>query len=327
LKLSVLAEKLSAALIGDPSIDVTSISPLSSAKEGDLTFLLDKAFIQKALESPAKVFVVFAQQEGLDNQLIVSHPKKALAQTIDLFFPQFTSFSKDSFTIHPSSYIHPTAVIEEDVYVGPFCSIGAYSHIKKGSVLHSHVALGTHCSVGETCILHPHTTLYDHVTLGHNVILHAGACVGSDGFGYYQEKGTSYKIQQVGHVIIEDDCEIGANSTIDRGCLGATVIGKGTKIDNLVQIAHNVTVGDHCIITSQVGLVGSAVLGHHVTIGGQSGVDAVTVGDFSMIAARSGVTKDVSPKSIVSGYPAWPHHLELKKEAKIRQLVRKKTPL
>ncbi len=191
LKLSQISDSLSAVLYGNPDCDVSGISPLSTAKKGELTFLLDKKFITEAINSSCDAFVTFKHIPELSNQIVVSHPKKALAQVIDLFFPEFSSYSFENAAISPSAVIHPSAIIESDVAIGPFSHIGAFTHIQSGATIGSHVSIGAHCVVGKSSRIHPHVSLYDHIILEDNVIIHSGSVIGSDGFGYYQDKGVS----------------------------------------------------------------------------------------------------------------------------------------
>lgn len=319
MKLGDIASALQANLQGDPSLEVCRLSPLDHAQPGDLTFILDAKHIAKAQQSQAIAFVTFKLIEGLTHQLVVSDHKRALAQTISLFFPNFHSFDPPS-EISEKADIHPTAQLAAGVKVGPFAVIGEASIIGENTIISSHAIVGSGCKIGKESRLHPHSVLYNGVSLGDRVIIHSGAVLGRDGFGYYLDQGKWTHIDQIGTVEIGNDVEIGANTSIDRGCLGATIIESGCKIDNLVQIAHNCKIGHDSLITSQVGMVGSATIGHHVVIGGQAGINGVNVGSQTQIAAKSGVTKDILPGSIVSGYPAWDHQQELKKEAFIRTL-------
>ncbi len=323
MKLQTLSDALHANLQGDPSLEIFSVSPLSEAKAGDLTFCLEAKFIQTAIASPAAAIVTFRELPGVAHQLIVPDSKKALSHTLQLFFPEYSTTSLSP-GISPLASIDPSARLGTQVSIGAFAVIGPRCIIGDGTQILPHAVLGADCEIGAGCCIHSHATLYDRVVVGDHVILHAGAVIGREGFGYYLEAGTWQHVPQVGRVVLGNHVEIGANSSIDRGCIGDTIISEGTKIDNLVQIAHNVSVGPHCLIVSQVGLVGSARLESYVVIGGQAGVDAVTVGAGTQVAAKSGVTRDIPPKSIVSGFPAQSHRDELKKEAFIRKLM--KTP-
>ncbi len=320
MKLEDLALALHADLQGETSLEVFHISPLTSAQAGDLTFVLEKKFIPMALISPATAFVTFESIPGLANQIVVPHPKKALTQTIALFFPDAVSLTPPPHS--HTAIIHPSAVVSPSAVIGPFAVIGDQVVIGDHTIIHSHVVIGSRCTIGRDCVIHPHVTLYNDITVHDRVVIHAGAVIGADGFGYYLDKGRWCKVPQVGGVDIQSDVEIGANTGIDRGCIGNTTIGTGTKIDNSVQIGHNDIIGNHCMIAAQVGLVGSCELQDYVVMGGQAGANAVVIGSGSQIAAKAGVTKDCPPKSIWSGFPAWDHRDDLKKEILVRKLVK-----
>ena len=309
MKLSALATEIGGTLIGDPDFTIIGVKALADAKEGDLTFFLDKKFKTSAEQSPASACISIAELKNIPNQILITNAKDALAKTLRFYAPHFESFTPD--------YISSPTF--EHVHMGPNCLIGSHTKIGPNTRLFGNITIGIHCQIGEGCTLHPNVVLYNNTIIGNNVTIHAGTVIGADGFGYFQQKGIHEKVPQIGRVIIGDNVEIGANSSIDRGCIGDTVIGKGTKIDNLVQIGHNASIGDHCILVSQTGISGSAKLGHHVICGGQSAISAITVGNCTMIAAKSGVTKNVSENTVISGFPAWDHKKETKKEAWLRQ--------
>jgi UDP-3-O-[3-hydroxymyristoyl] glucosamine N-acyltransferase len=321
LILKELAEKLNAHLEGDGSLKVGSIAPLKEAKAGDLTFVLEKKFIKHAQKSPASAFITGEKIPNLVNQVIVKNPKSALADVISLLFPNFQPYFIQA-GISPKADIHPSAKIAKDVAIGPFAVIGEGASIGEGTQIAAHVVIGKNVSIGARCRLYPQVTVYNDVTIGDAVHIHAGTAVGSEGFGYYLHNDQWHHINQVGGVTIGNEVEIGANTCIDRGCLDHTKIENGVKIDNLVQIAHNAYIGEHCLIAGQSGVLGSAHLEHHVVLAGQSGVGHVRVGAGTQIAARAAVSNDTEPQSILSGNPAWPHMEELKKEAFIRKLYK-----
>ena len=214
----------------------------------------------------------------------------------------------------------------EDVRIGEGTSIGPLVVIGDNVTIGDHVAIGALTTIGDdtiigdACCIHSQVSIKNKVRIGNHVILHTGSVIGSEGFGFYRENGRHEKMPQIGTVIIHDNVEIGANTTIDRGTIGPTIIGEGTKIDNLVQIAHNVRVGRHCIICAQTGLSGSTTIGDNVMLGGQSGVgDHISVGDNVVVGARGGVISDLPSQSYVSGYPAGPHREKMKVEAAIRR--------
>jgi UDP-3-O-[3-hydroxymyristoyl] glucosamine N-acyltransferase len=210
--------------------------------------------------------------------------------------------------IHPTAVIAPTAKLNpQAVHVGPHVVVEDGAQIGDGSVLHAGSYIGHHVHLGEGCVLHPHAIVKDYCTLGKRVIIHSGAVIGSDGFGYEFVQGRHMKVDQVGIVEVGDDVEIGSCSCIDRARFGSTSIGSGTKIDNLVQVAHNVTTGAHCILVAQVGVSGSTKLGNYVIMGGQSGAAGhLKIGDQVTVLGRSGVTKDLPAKGHYTGFPARP---------------------
>jgi UDP-3-O-[3-hydroxymyristoyl] glucosamine N-acyltransferase len=246
-------------------------------------------------------------------------PRLAFAQALEAFAP-------------PAARrigIHPTAVIGADCDFGAGVSIGPYAVIGDCARLGAGVEVGALTSLGDDVVLgdgtrvHPGAVIYSRVTVGARVIIHAGAVIGSDGFGYIREQGALYKVPQIGTVVIEDDVEIGANVAIDRATTGATLVGRGTKIDNLVQIAHNTRIGQDCIVVAQVGISGSCRLGDRVVLAGQVGlVDHVAVGDDASVCAQAGVTSDIPAGTRVSGMPARPHRDQMKLQAALQRLPR-----
>ena len=218
--------------------------------------------------------------------------------------------------VHPSAVVEPGASVAPSAAVGPCAVVGECTVVGEGSQVDAGCVLGRNCVVGRDCHLFPRVVLYDDTRLGDRVILHSGVVLGSDGFGYAQEAGRHIKIPQVGRVVVEDDVEIGANSTVDRGALDETRIGAGSKIDNLVMVAHNVKLGPHCILVAQSGISGSTCLGHHVILAGQSGaVGHIRIGDGARVGAKSAVTHDLPDGAFVTGYPAQDHRRWLKERA------------
>ena len=304
MKLQDVAAALGGTLFGDPERDVVRIAALSQATEDTLTFVLSDASLEFLSQRSVTMAITYKELPGIPHQIVVKNPRKAMGQTISLFHP--TEFVP---LISPFAIIDPSAIL------------GSPTHIREG------VSIGANVSIGSHCMIYPNVTIYANCVIGDNVIIHAGSVIGSDGFGFYSEKGQWGKIPHIGRVVIGDDVEIGANVTIDRGVLEDTMIGKGTKIDNLCQIAHNTRIGNDCAVAGQAGTVGHSVVGNRVQIGGQAGISAVTVGDDSIIAARSGVTRNIASRSMVSGFPAGDHFKELKKDAWIRQQFRKRKDL
>jgi len=317
-RLSDIAAYLGAAVVGDATVEIRDIKGLDEAGEGDLTFLANPKYRKKIATTGASAILVHQPVEGVSkNFLIVKDPYGALARLLTLFYPE----ERDLQGVSPDAFIDPEATVEEGatVYAGAFVGKGA--KIGKGTVLYPGVYIGPAAVIGQDSILYPSVTVYRRCLVGNRVILHAGVVVGSDGFGFANPGLENRKIPQVGIVQIDDDVEIQANTTIDRGTLGKTWIQRGTKIDNLVQIAHNVVIGENSIIVSQVGISGSTQLGKRVIIGGQAGlVGHIRVGDNVMIAARAGINKDIPPSRIMSGAPAIPHQEWLRLNAHILRL-------
>jgi UDP-3-O-[3-hydroxymyristoyl] glucosamine N-acyltransferase len=251
--------------------------------------------------------------------VIVKNPQLAFAKILEVIEKDR---SKDCVPgIHSTAIIAPTATLGKDVSIGPYVVIEAGAAIGDRTRVDAHTYIGSRTVIGNDCLVYPRVTIRENVVIGNRVIVHSGTVIGSDGFGFAAGETGPYKIPQIGSVELGDDVEIGANVTIDRATTGRTKIGRGTKIDNLVQIAHNVQIGEHCIIVAQVGISGSTHFGNFVTIGGQAGtVGHITVGDGATIAARSGVIGDIAPRETVSGYPARPHREAMKLQALIHRL-------
>lgn len=313
MKLSELAAYVNGDVRGNGSIEITGIKAINEAGPGEITFLSHNRYKKMLTHSKASAVIAKELIEGLPiAHVIVNNPQYAFAKALEIFYqkPEPTrSISKNAYISH-EAYIEEGVTIFDRVYVSDHC------HIASGVVLYPGVYLGHGASIGQGSIIHPNVVIRENITIGKNVIIHAGTVIGSDGFGYVFEKGEHYKIPQVGGVIVEDNVEIGANVTIDRSTLGNTIIGAGTKIDNLVQIAHNVRIGQKCIIVAQTGISGSSVLGNGVVLAGQVGVvDHVSLADGVMVGAKSGVAGDIKEAGGYSGIPAIPHKLWLKAQA------------
>ncbi len=299
-----IAQQLGGEVVGDPATRLSGFSPATNAKAGDLTFAENETFFQKAEQSAAVAILVDGPFQS-DKKTVIRVPNAriAFAKVLPIFFPE----AKFAAGIHASAVIAPTAVVDPSAHIGPHCTIADGVKIGPRTALVASVFVGSGSTVGEDCVLQPNITLYSKTQIGNRVRIHAGTVVGSDGFGYVLDQGLHRKVPQVGHVVIHDDVEIGANVTIDRGALGPTTIGRGTKIDNLVQIAHNVTIGDHCLLISQVGVAGSTKMGNYVTLAGQVGVAGhLKIGSKAVISAQSGVMHDVPEGEKWFGTPAQP---------------------
>ncbi len=302
--LGELARLVGGELAGDPGTSIRGLAPLDRAEPGDLSFVTGPRHRAAAIQSRASAFLAPPDLPLPGRAVIrVAEPLVAVARLLRVFHPEPS----------PPAGIHPTAVVAEsarvarDAAVMAYVVVGPESVVASGAVLHPHVVLGPRCRVGEGSVLHAHVVLREDVDVGQRVTIHAGAVLGADGFGYVFDGTRHQKIPQVGRVVIEDDVEIGANVAIDRATLGDTVIGHGTKIDNLVQIGHNTLVGADSIIVAQTGISGSCRIGSRVVLAGQVGVaDHVTVGDDARVGAQSGLHRDVPPGTQVLGTPALP---------------------
>ncbi len=308
-----IALLVGACLQGDPTVGLTGVAPLERATGSDLSFLSNPKYHEAALASRAGA-ILASSAGGLPGRtvLVCANPYAAFARVLQAFHPP----RRRAPGVHPSAVVEPGASLAPSATVGPCAVVGEGTTLGEGSQVDAGCVLGRNCKVGRDCHLFPRVVLYDDTELGDRVILHSGVVLGSDGFGYAQENGRHLKIPQVGRVVVEDDVEIGANSTVDRGALDETRIGAGSKIDNLVMVAHNVRVGAHCLLVAQSGISGSTRLGHHVTIAGQSGaVGHIRIGDGVRVGAKSAVTHDLPDGAFVTGHPAQDHRAWLKERA------------
>ena len=313
-----LARELQGEVAGDGSVVLTGFAPAVTAKAGDLTFAENETFFAKAEESAAAAILVDGPFASARKVLIrVRNARIAFARVVPLFFPE-KIFPAG---VHSTAVIAPSAQIDATAHVGPFCHLGEKVQIGARAVLQGGNHLGENCVVGADTKLFPGVILYPLTQVGQRVRIHAGAVIGSDGFGYVFDAGIHRKVPQVGLVIIQDDVEIGANVTIDRGALGPTLIGRGTKIDNLAQIAHNVTIGEHCLVVAQVGVAGSTTIGHHTTLAGQVGIAGhLKIGDQVIVAAQSGVMHDIPNGGKWLGAPAQPDRQAKRQIIALQQL-------
>lgn len=301
---SEIADRVQGQVIGDPLISLTGFAPAGNAKPGDLTFAENEIYFARAEQSAAAAILVDGNFASSQKVLIrVPNARVAFAKVLPLFFPE-TEFPGG---IHPSAIVAASARIDSSAYIGPLCIIGEEVRIGARAVLHGFNYIDANCQIGEESHLFPNVTLYARTQIAQRVRIHAGTVIGSDGFGYVLDAGVHRKVPQIGFVMIHDDVEIGANVTIDRGALGPTVIGRGTKIDNLVQIAHNVIIGENSLVVAQTGIAGSTKLGHYVTLAGQVGVAGhLKIGSRSVVAAQSGVMRDIGEGEKWFGSPAQP---------------------
>lgn len=297
-----LAEHLGSPFEGDGDVVVRGAASLEEAGPGDLVYLKDRKHASLLENTKASAAIIPENLEFSRIPVIKSsRPRLSFIAVLEMFFSPF----KPPPGIHPQADIADSARLGIDVSIGAFAVVGEDAVIGDGSVIFPLVSIYPGVEIGRECILHSQTVLREGVRIGDHVIVHGGVVIGTDGFGYVRnEDGSHRKIPQKGGVIIEDDVEVGANCTIDRATLGNTIVGKGTKIDNLVQIGHNVSVGRHTILISQVGIAGSSSIGNNAILSGQVGIaDHVHVGDRVVIAAKSGVTKDIPSDSMTAGIP------------------------
>ena len=286
--------------------EISGLASLDDANPGDLAFFANPRYLRSLRKSRATAALVphgFAE-EVPPIRIWVDDPGAAFSTLLPTFVPPSVTRAPG---VHPSAVIHPEAQVGEGVFIGPCVVIESGAKVGARSVIDAHSYIGHWAQVGEDCHLFPRVTLRERCTLANRVILHSGVVVGADGFGYELRDGVHEKIPQTGIVQIEDDVEIGANSTIDRARFGRTWIRKGTKIDNLVQIGHNVTIGEHCILCAQVGISGSTRLGNYVTLAGKVGLAGhIELGDQVIFGAMSAIAKNVPANSIMFGAPARP---------------------
>jgi UDP-3-O-[3-hydroxymyristoyl] glucosamine N-acyltransferase len=315
---SQIAEKLLGEVLGDGAATLTGFAPADSAKPGDLTFAEKDAYLAAAEQSQATAILVPGNFTSATKTLIrVPNARVAVGKLLPLFFPP----DEHAPGVDPGAHIAASAQIDPTAHIGPNCVIGARVKIGARSVLLGGNHIGRDCRLGDDVCLHPNVVIYPQCQIGHRVSIHAGTVIGSDGYGYVFDEGRHRKMLQVGNVIIQDDVEIGANSAIDRGALGSTLIGQGTKIDNLVHIAHNVVIGKNCLVMGQVGFAGSTRLGDYCVIASQSGIAGhLKIGHQAMVGAKSGVMRDIPDKGTVLGIPALPDKQTKRQVIALQQL-------
>ncbi len=313
-----LAERLGATLRGEPGVEIHSVASLETAGPGQVAFLVNPRY-RSHLRSTRASAVILAPEDAVEGVacLVTSNPYLAFARAVEILH------GKD----HPrrgvevGSRVHPGARVADGATVMAGACVEEGAEVGAGSVLYPGAYVGPGARVGRDCVLHPNVVVREGCVLGERVILQPGAVVGSDGFGYARDGARAVKIPQVGIAVLEDDVEVGACSAIDRAALGETRVGRGTKIDNLVQVGHNVVVGEDCVLVAQVGVSGSTRLGRGVVLAGQVGVVGhVTVGDGTTVGAQSGVASDLPAGCTVSGSPAFEHGEWLRVQTALRRL-------
>ncbi|MBM3250248.1 MAG: UDP-3-O-(3-hydroxymyristoyl)glucosamine N-acyltransferase [Candidatus Omnitrophica bacterium] len=304
--LKEIARLIDGEVLGDDATLINGVAGIKEAVRGEITFVANPKYLPLIENTRASCVIVGRDCDTPKRPVIrVENPSLAFAKTVSMFSPGETT--------HPRG-IHPAAIVGKDVTLGKNVSLGPYVVVEDGvkigdnTTIYPGSFIGHHTAIGKDCLIYANVSIRERITIGERVIIHSGTVIGSDGFGFATIEGLHHKIPQIGTVEIGDDVEIGANVTIDRARFEKTVVGGGTKIDNLVQVAHNVVIGENSIIVAQAGISGSTVIGNSVTIAGQAGlVGHIRIGDGAVLAAQAGVTKSVPAHTMVSGYPARPH--------------------
>jgi UDP-3-O-[3-hydroxymyristoyl] glucosamine N-acyltransferase len=302
VKLRELAARLGCELRGDGEVEVAGVAGIDQAGPGDLTFLANPRYASRLADTRASAVILAPGHEAAVACLVTDQPYLAFARAVAILCPR----PRPVPGMHPSARVDPTAVLGPDVHVGALAVVGPGVRVGARSTIHPHVVLYEGVEVGEDCVLHSGVHVRERCRLGNRVVVQNGAVIGGDGFGFARDQGGRYhKFPQVGVVVIEDDVEIGALTAVDRAALGETRIGRGTKLDNLVQVGHSVTIGEDSVLAGQVGIAGSTRIGSRVTLAGQVGVAGhLTIGDGAIATAQSGIPSSVEKGAVVSGYPA-----------------------
>jgi UDP-3-O-[3-hydroxymyristoyl] glucosamine N-acyltransferase len=314
-----IAKHIHGKVFGNGDIEIKSLSGIKEAQPGDITFVANSKYFPLVEKTKASAIICPEHFTAEGHTLIqTGNPSLSFAKVVPLFMEEPPPPARG---IHPTAIIGPDVVLGNDVSVGPYTVIEREAHIGARTVIGSQCFIGYRASVGQDSLIYPNVSIRERVAIGSRVIVHCGTVIGSDGFGFVNIEGRHEKIPQVGTVEVCDDVEIGANVTIDRARFDKTVIGAGTKIDNLVQIAHNVRIGEHCLIVAQVGISGSDIIEDRVVLAGQAGLAGhLTVGEGAIVAAQAGVVSSIPPHTMVSGYPAKPHQTAKRINAHIQRL-------
>lgn len=317
--LEAVARAIDGTVVGDGSVEITGVAGIREAREGELTFLANPRYEPYLELTQASAVIVSENHRNIGKPLIENpNPYLAFLKAVRLFAGEK---ERPRPGVHPTAVVSPGAVVPADAYVGPHVVLEAGARLGARAVVHAGCYIGGNAVLGDEVLLYPRVTVREECVLGDRVLVHSGTVIGSDGFGFVRDGDVYRKLPQVGNVEIGDDVEIGANVTIDRATTGTTRVGAGSKIDNLVQIAHNVQIGRNCIIVAQVGISGSTVLGDHVVLAGQVGiVGHIEIGEGASVGAQSGVSKSVKAGERMFGHPARPLREAKRIEASIRNL-------
>jgi UDP-3-O-[3-hydroxymyristoyl] glucosamine N-acyltransferase len=318
MKLSELSSRLGGRVAGAGDPDITGAAGIAEAGAGQITFAAGTQALVALERSGAAAALVPLDSPDVRMPVIrVKNPRLAFARVLELFY--VAAYRPTG--VSDRAAVAKDAVVGEDCSIHPFAVLAGQARIGNRVTIHSGAFVGEGSTIGDDCVIHANVSIGHRTTVGKRVIIHSGTVVGSDGFGFVTDGGVHHKIPQVGGVIIEDDVEIGGNCTIDRATLGFTRIGKGTKLDNQVHVAHNVTIGEHCLLAGQVGIAGSSTLGNYVVFGGQAGVaDHTTVGDRVMAGGKAVIARDVEAGQVIAGYNAMPLRDWLKVQAVLPKL-------
>ena len=319
MKLSELAARLECTVEGDGDIDIKRLAAIEDAGPGELTFFANPKYADALKRTLASAVIAAPAVSGIPCAVLrTPEPYVTFARALGLF----ANTSRPPAGIHRLALVEPGAVVAADASIGPFAVVSDGARIGARTILYPHVSVARDAEIGADCVIHAHVSIRERVRLGDRVVLQDGVVIGADGYGFARRRdGTHEKIPQVGGVVIEDDVEIGANTTVDRPAVGETRIGAGSKIDNLVQIAHGVQVGRNVLLAAQVGVAGSSVIEDQVTLAGQVGVAGhLTIGKGTIATAQTGIPNSVDPGSFISGYPAIPNRDWLKSSAVFRKL-------
>jgi UDP-3-O-[3-hydroxymyristoyl] glucosamine N-acyltransferase len=319
VKLRDIAARLSCSFEGDGDIEITRVASLEDAGAGDLAFFASRKYLDELRKTRASAVIAAAGvTEAPCPVLRTDDPYLTFARALAVFADEW----RPPAGVHPLALVEPGATIAPDASIGAFAAVGQGARIGARTVVHPHVTIGRFVEIGEDCVIHPQASIRERARVGNRVVLQNGAVLGTEGFGFaHRRDGTHEKIPQIGALVVEDDVEIGANSTVDRPALGETRIGAGTKIDNLVQIAHGVRLGRNVLLAAQVGIAGSTIIEDGVTLAGQVGVAGhLTIGKGAIATAQTGIPNSVDAGAFISGYPAIPNRDWLKASAVFRKL-------